>query len=778
MTDRESTVSTSLALLNQKAGAQYPVTRPLVPITIGVVSGLWLNQVLAVPGEAVFLGGLALQAFFAAALYRKLHSVAGLLLPVIGLTLGFCLPITTSSATLSGLKEGPQVLTGSVTTRQTVAPGVDKIIMAVEQEVNRGRNQMKVIQVWCYNDLGSTLIPGDLITVRVKVKACEPSSQGIRWQQLGNYSASLTKRVQILEIKRTGSRRWAATRQAILTRITRSWENSLSPESYGLFKALVLGDRYQVSEAMQRAFRDCGLSHLLAISGLHFGIIVVLLERLVQRLFLDRRHRYLTLLGVVLVYTSLLSSWPSVIRASIMVCLMFGAPVVGRINDWRNATAVAALAMLIMQPQALFNVGFQLSFVSVLGIIMLYQPILLQLQRLPFKMIRTVIAVSLSAQLAVFPLTAYYFQQITPFSFLAYLLIAPVFTVTLFSGIVGLLFGCLPPDLMADWLWRVVDFCGHALYWLIQRLAGLDVFSFTYGTPQLWSIACYYGAILLLTLTRRFRFVRYLQAMLIIGMAILEVSAELRANWLHGPLTVTFIDVANGDSALLRFPHGEVMIVDGGGSPQDSNKYLKEVLNRELKRRRIRFVDYLVMTHPHADHAQGLLRILEDYRVGEVWYPHGKGYFRDQLYELSKLKGIRQRIIGNELHKSLKLDDNNRSLVLKLQYGRFRCLLTGDIEATIEPRYLVYGRNLSSQVLKVAHHGSNSSSSPQFLSRVMPELAIVSVGKRNNFGHPAQEVLERILALSQRPTILRTDRVGSITVCTDGVTMEYVAARM
>lgn len=249
-------------------------------------------------------------------------------------------------------------------------------------------------------------------------------------------------------------------------------------------------------------------------------------------------------------------------------------------------------------------------------------------------------------------------------------------------------------------------------------------------------------------------------------------------------LRATFLDVGQGDAIFLQFPHRGNMLIDGGGGRRgDMGKRIAAYLRRQGVRR----IDVLLLTHPHEDHVEGLITVLRNFPVGLV-LDSGQvhaSYSYEEFLRLIEKKQISYRIIGAgdkiggfkeveilvlhpppRLLEGTRSDINNNSLVLRVAYGKVSLLLTGDIEREAEEGLLCYGHYLKSTIIKVPHHGSCTSSTPNFLNLVNPEIAIISVGRRNRFGHPSPRVLQRYRERGVK--IYRTDKQGAILLTSDG----------
>jgi competence protein ComEC len=460
---------------------------------------------------------------------------------------------------------------------------------------------------------------------------------------------------------------------------------------------------------------------------------------------------------------------------------MFGlfllASCLGRKREVYTTLALAALVILLINPLTLFNVGFQLSFAAVLSILYLYPKIYPRLKFLS-SYPAGLMSVSLAAWVGVAPLVAYHFNYFTPVSILANLFVIPLVTIVVALGFLATIFSFFFPlaQLFAssNWLFltiliKVIDFFTNF------PGAGIRVV-----TPSLSSVGLYYLGIIGLVNFKRSLLVRKIVSMGALCLIIIFIWGNIFVSQ-DRLLKVTFLDVGQGDSIFIQFPDKRNMLIDGGDGRFN-------ILPSYLWDEGIRRIDYLVLTHPHADHVTGLVDVLSCFKIGEVWdsgqeftSPEYERFLKiiDSKRTPYKIVRVGERLniapgIGIAiLHPQKKFlrgggsEPNNNSIVIKLSYGKVKFLLTGDIEREAEGLIVKkYGSRLKSTILKVPHQGSKTSSTLKFLKKVSPECAIISVGARNPFGHPYPEVLERLQSLGIK--IYRTDKNGAITITTDG----------
>ena len=530
---------------------------------------------------------------------------------------------------------------------------------------------------------------------------------------------------------------------------------SLDPESpgRGLVEALVLGRSDRFPEDWKRALRRLGLAHVLAVSGLHVGLLAGLLW-LVGRP-LPVRLRVTLALAVVWTYGAVVGGRPSVRRAVLMVSVLLLTRLLQRPPDAGNSLALAVLGLLLQSPSLVWDLAFQLSVAATAGILFL-GPRLAAWWELENRWWGRGLAAGLAAHLVTLPISVPAFSQLPVAAPLLSLLVVPWTSLALTLALLCSAFGMLVP-------------------WSVNAMgAVLDV------------AAAPFGLLALLPLTPLLSIPLVLDFGVALCLAVLLTVLlrwGRRGGWLALALTaglvwvprsrgteVILLDVGQGDSVLLR-DAGGALLVDGGGWREGD--FGGRVLKPALAGQGIRSLDVVIVTHPDRDHCGGLEDLRHYLRIDELWIGPGWSDAPCIAALLSSLSG-KVKILwrGDTVrwrHWSFRVlhpqpgrrgSRNNRSLVLVAQAWGHRILLTGDIDATIEDELLRTNEPLGAEILKVAHHGSRSSTSEVFLDAVWPRWALISVGSRNSYGHPSDQVLARLER--HRVRTLRTDLHGMI----------------
>ena len=589
-------------------------------------------------------------------------------------------------------------------------------------------------------------------------------------------------------------------------------KESHSPSS-SIFKALVLGEQGDIPEKVKEHFIVTGIAHLLAISGDHLGIVALLSFSLL--IWILKRSEFLLLsisvkkwaasltIPCILLYTFIAGGGISVIRATIMVITFFLSILFNRERNLLHTLALAAFLILIFSPPSLFDVSFQLSFLSVLSILYLVPRILKGLQKeeifLPLKPSwkQTILKYTklslLVTAVAIFgtaPFVALHFNRISPIGFITNLFFIPwvgflIVPLSLMASLFSFFFYPL-----AALLIHINEFFTVVLLKTVAFFASFPFASLFISTPTALEIILFYLLLFSVVHLQKGKTARYLFLGVCIALLLDLPFWNLRDQFQKN-LTITFIDVGHGDSILLEFPKGKKMLIDGGGLHEDRFDIGKNVIAPFLWKKKIRKIDFLVLTHPDPDHLKGLNFIASHFSIGRFWESGVRtdSEFFQQLEDTLLKKRI-ERISLNEnsppqvingvqiaffnppvkdpSHASLPSPSllNNYSLVMMIQFKNIRVLLAGDIEKEAEYRMLREGYPLNADILKIPHHGSLSSSTLYFLQNVNPTYAVLSVGERNIGKLPHPEVLKRYQQLGAK--IYRTDKHGAITVVTDG----------
>lgn len=601
---------------------------------------------------------------------------------------------------------------------------------------------------------------------------------------------------------------------SLRNRLAESLDSALAEPQSSLGQALLLGIRSHIPDYLRDSFRSSGTAHLIAISGLHVAILGGIVLSVGAWLFGRRRPTYIIIaLSLIWIYALLTGMRPPAFRAAIMFSLFLTALWLGRPRSAISSLALAAAIMVGIDPEVLRDVSFQLSFLAVSGIILLF-PIFQRWGSKTFDReeglltsavnpIIDSLAMTLAAIIATFPLIAYYFGYISlvalPATFFALLALPGAIIITLITALFGLFSPTL--SLITGWVdWLFLSY----IIEVVEVFGGLGFAKHEIAINGIM-VWIYYGVFLAILWRKRLTMAisrpidllkagtdklsrfshrppkRWVLVFLFILAALIWLAVIATAD---RQLEVSFIDVGQGDAIFIQTPSGQQILIDGGPDPEKTCLALGEKLPFWDKS-----LDLVVLTHPEDDHLVGLIEVLQHYNVEQILEP---GFVHDTLaYEewlrLIDEKDIEQTIaragqqidLGDgikievihpqaEFIEGTASDTNNNSIVLRVVWDEVSFLLTGDIYEGAEWEILHRGYELDSTVLKVAHHGSVTSTSSHFLAAVDPEVAVISAGKENPFGHPQQEILDQLEERLSEDKVYLTTQQGTITFTSDG----------
>ena len=679
---------------------------------------------------------------------------------------------------------------------------------------------------------------GDRVIVRGVPEEPEPIDGFDYPAYLASHGITATMFAQDARVTGEGGASWRRAIFALRGSLADSIDRSMPYPESALAAAVLLGKRESLPQELADDFRGTGAAHLLAISGLHIGVLLAVALGAAAWLLGRQRPTYLLLAGLVIWLYALMAGAPSsALRAAVMGSVYLAALGLGRPSSVLPALALAAALMTAASPVLVRQIGFQLSFAAVAGIALV---LALWGGRLHWGdsstagwakrltgWAATLMGVSAAATLATWPLVASYFGQVAllgvPVSLLAVPVMAPLMVTAAGAAMVG---AVVPPlGVLLGWI------AAAPAAWVIGVVSVFPSWTVDAGRMGLPLLLGWYGtlgAALLAAQPYRLRRLRATVASLVERIIDLLRDRVLRnpGQWLRpnvrwplpdprytipaaavliaasvflwlrvadgpdGLLHVHFLDVGQGDSTLVVTPSGRQMLIDGGPDGDVTSQRLAGLLpggDRSL--------DVVLMTHLDADHSLGLLGVLDRFAVGAVLTgPHSMdSAIRPQWEQALERNGVTPVEVSaghgivledgvalevlNPVPGRLFGDTNNDSVAVRLVYGSTSVLLAADMEEDAELRLVNAGPIISSTVLKAGHHGSATSTTQQFLDAVGPAAAVVSAGLDNQYGHPAPDVLERLEASVGAQNVYRTDLQGTIEFASDGVSWQVLTER-
>lgn len=703
------------------------------------------------------------------------------------------------------LEEGSVCATGVVEKvvekENSVAVYLKKVYVYSDEQ------EMKCSHILVYlKELSETIIPGMKVKAEGKLEYFKPASNlgqfdEAEYYKIQNITAKMLKATLTVTSHKTSV--WNKSIYKVKTYLKTSFEKVCNEHDVGIIEAMLLGDKQLLGVETKQLYQSAGISHILAISGLHISLIGMCIFGLLRKSGL---HIYLAIfasIGFVWYYGALTNFSVSTNRAVVMMGVMLFARVAGRTYDMQSAAALSAGMILLQQPRQAENCGFLLSFGAIIGIALVY-PVLAEvfqleeIEKLPdwkkrkikyqlfqgLKALKKSIAFSISIHLITVPIILYFYYEIPTYSLFLNLIILPLVSIVLACGMAaGLSAGiCV---YIGYFFAGPVHFILFLYEWLSMMMLKLPYSIITVGKPEVWKIVCYY--LLLIVSLAAMKLFAKKQFGVGIALAVIVLCLPHRINGLE----LTFLDVGQGDCIFMESEKGTTYLIDCGSS--DESKVGTYRVKPFIKAKGKRTLDYAMITHSDSDHISGIQELLEEMhtpgaiQIKHLVLPEISEKMQDEAYrglmESAKKQNVEilsikkgDSIVEGQLKieclhpykEFISESANAYSTVLSVEYGESSFLLTGDLEKEGENCVLEEGLQ-NYEVLKVAHHGSKNSTTEEFLNAVSPAFAILSYGHENRYGHPHKELLSRLE--EKNVQFYCTEKHGAITITTDGENM-------
>jgi len=565
-----------------------------------------------------------------------------------------------------------------------------------------------------------------------------------------------------------------------------------NPETAGFLRGILLADRSEINYNEKQDFINSGVIHILAVSGLHVGYILLIFTFIFGR-FNVYIKSVLTIIGLIL-FLLITGVPPSAFRATVMAIVLISAFLMNRATNLLNSVAIAALIILIINPAELFNAGFQLSFSAVISIALIYPVFREKIEEKNFqnRLLRGLLlflGVSLAAQIGTLPVTIYYFGKISLVALFTNLLVIPAAGIIVGIGIFSLVLSFSLP-VVAPFFTIVNEVLVKLIYSIIHFTGGSELSFLRIHNFSILDIITFYS--LLIFFFYYFRsfqnfFAKVCLSVLCIFCYVI-IGPIGNTNLLpENKLSVLMVDVGQGDAFLLKFPNGKTALIDAGEANYSFDNGERVILPL-MNNLGIDKIDYGFVSHVDLDHYGGFVSLIHNGKIKNIFKPEIDSSLNKDLrfekyiadnnlsvnhYHKTILKIGNVRIYVLNANMEHNFSSNNNSGLLKIVYGNSEFLFTGDLEKQGERYYdNYYGNFLDSDVLKVGHHGSKTSSSIGFLNLVSPEISLISAGIQNKFHHPSGITLEKLEKFNS--AIYRTDLSGAILLRSDGENIKKV----
>ena len=539
-----------------------------------------------------------------------------------------------------------------------------------------------------------------------------------------------------------------------------------------LLLGILIGERDNIQEDIIESFRTANLSHILAVSGAHTSYIILGITYLISKSKTPKRIGYIITIINLLIFIIITGASYSVVRACIMAIVVIGAKICYRKENFFTSICISLIIILIQNPFAINDIGLKLSFMGTAGIVIFNKSITNFFIKLKIKKkIAEALSVTFSAQLMIMPITILNFNTISLTFFISNILASPLLGIIIIFGFISIFISSILNPI-SKVLFLILHIFLELLILVSKVTEKIPGSSILVKTPNILFAIVYYILILFFNYffvikqnpTRRFhkKIIKIItiknikngfKVIAVVFLIMLLLTRIVRI--INPTLKIYFIDVGQGDSTLIVTPKNKKILIDGGEGKTN-------VLFQYLLDRRINKIDYIIISHFDSDHCNGLIEIIEKMRVENIVMSKQSKESEEykKILEIIKQKNIKVSSVKAEdkiiIEKNLYTkilnpaekfefqDLNNNAIVAKLVYKNFSMLFTGDIEKAEENLAKKYKNELKSTILKVAHHGSKTSTSEEFLKYVEPQIALIGVGENNKFGHPNQITIEKL----------------------------------
>ena len=660
---------------------------------------------------------------------------------------------------------------------------------------------------------------GDKLEIKGKLE--EPQSQrnykGFDYKQyLKTLKIYGTVKVDNIEVKEKNyGNSIKLLSNKIFLKIKNNIEQTYNNEISSVILGVMLGYTDNIDEELKEQFSESNISHVLAVSGMHITYIIIISKNIIEKVF-GKRISYIITSFILIIYMYITGFSTSIVRAGIMGIITCMSFVFYRKSNTINNIAISSLIILINNPFTLISTSFLLTYGGTLGIIVFsnivekmiknikirnrkWKYVFIKIQRKSESIIK-IISVSISAQIIIAPIMLIQFNTIGISFLITNLLLSFVIGIIVMGGFLQILVSFVYIKL-GKVIASLISIPTYCLILISKIGTKIPLGNFKVITPNLIQVIMYYIIIyILIYLYKLFHSkklnstqIRIINIIHVIKYKIKPYRNRIKyiiiiicfiymcLGFFQRDLKIHFIDVGQGDSTLIITPNNKKILIDGGGS--ENYEIGKNILIPYLLDRKVNKLDYILISHFDQDHVGGILELLEEIKVEKIIISKQIQVTEQYIKLLEIAQNKKIKILQVQIGDKIKIENNltidilfpdveqitenainNNSIVAKITYKNFKMLFTGDIEEIAEKELIKLYKNneLNVDILKVAHHGSKTSTTKEFLDLVSPKIALIGVGENNKFGHPNKEVLERLIGLGVK--IYKTDESGEITI--------------